>query len=107
MAMMTRHHLMSQRTPACLRQPTIFHANAHRGRMFSCRQIVVCHPLSFDSIMTMTMSKPIVTPANSQEDNGDWLTQIESGVSLSDMDWEQLMNEKVSLFDFGLPACII
>jgi hypothetical protein len=45
----------------------------------------------------MSMSAPmVVTPANSREDNGDWLAQIESGVSLSDADWEQLANERVS-----------
>lgn len=42
------------------------------------------------------MSCAVVTPANSHEDDGDWLAQIESGVSISEADWQQLAQDRVS-----------
>ena len=45
--------------------------------------------------MARIMSSAIVTPANSHDVDGDWLAQLEAGVSLSHADWEQLANDRV------------
>jgi hypothetical protein len=40
----------------------------------------------------------IVTPVSSRDDNkAEWLSQIESGVVLSDADWELLSKDRVSV----------